>query len=212
MQYWFPAFVECVSPGPPAVGLKQKDIIMEKYETRITAFIDILGFKDLINKSINDTKQVNTIIDILRYIKAWDNSGPNKWGIKQIIVEEDAQRIGIEKFEIERNTSCTCFSDSIVVSVLCEDGLINEKSSTLIANLAHIGAKLLQARILIRGGITIGELIHTNGGIVMGPALIEAYLLESTSAKNARVIISDALLAKLNYPIMTKHERYPYHQ
>lgn len=185
---------------------------MENYENRIVAFIDILGFKDLIKKSENNPDQVNELLEILKYIKAWDTQGQNKWDTNVIAVEEDAQTKGLEKFDISGITACTCFSDSIVVSVQCENELINEKASTLIGNLSKIGAKLLQAGILIRGAMTVGNLIHTNDGIIMGPAIIEAYLLESNYAKNPRIILSDKLIGKLNYPLKRKSDRYPYHQ
>lgn len=185
---------------------------MEDYENRIVAFIDILGFKDLIKNSENNPEQIQKLLEILKYIKAWDSHGPNKWDIKVVAVEEDAQRKGLEKFDISGITTCTCFSDSIVVSVQCENELINEKASTLIGNISKIGAQLLQAGILIRGAMTVGNLIHTHDGIIMGPAMIEAYLLESNYAKNPRIILSDKLIGQLNYPLERKRDRYPYHQ
>jgi hypothetical protein len=118
----------------------------------------------------------------------------------------------MEYFKINGNTSCTCFSDSIIVSVLSKEEKINEITSTLIANLSFIGSKLIKSGILLRGGLTIGNLIHTDDGIVMGQALIDAYELEKNSAKYPRIILSDILLKKLNYPMLTHNNRYPYHQ
>jgi len=66
--------------------------------------------------------------------------------------------------------------------------------------------------ILIRGGITIGKIIHTETGIVFGQGLIDAYQLESRAAKYPRIILSDKLITKLNYPLETKRDRFPYHQ
>jgi hypothetical protein len=75
-----------------------------------------------------------------------------------------------------------------------------------------MGAKLLARGILIRGAITIGELIHTNAGIVFGQALIDAYELEKHNAVYPRIILSDRLISYLNYPILKKADSYPYHQ
>lgn len=185
---------------------------MVTYQNRITAFVDILGFKQIIKQSENNSSKFDEIQSVVKYLKSWDNNGKNEWGLEFVAVEEDAQKKGMAKFEIADQTACTCFSDSIVVSVLCEDELINEKVSTLISNLAFIGGRLIKAGVLIRGGITIGKLVHTNEGIIMGLAQIEAYELESNCAKNARIIISDKLLALLNYPITMKRDRFPYHQ
>jgi hypothetical protein len=185
---------------------------MDDYQLRIIAFIDILGFSQLIKESSLDKSKLNAIQNVLKYLKTWESNGVNDWGIEFIEIEEDAQKKEMDYFKIAGNTTCTCFSDSIVVSVLCDDKWINEITSTLIANLSFIGAKLIQAGILLRGGITIGSLIHSDDGIIMGQALIDAYELENKYAKYPRIILSDVLLKRLNYPLLAKYNRYPYHQ
>ena len=92
------------------------------------------------------------------------------------------------------------------------DNNVNEMASTLIVNLANIGAILFEQGILFRGGLTIGNIIHNENGTVFGQGLIDAYKLESNNAKYPRIILSDKLISKLNYPINTKRDRYPYHQ
>ncbi len=47
--------------------------------------------------------------------------------------------------------------------------------------------------IMIRGGVTIGDLYHRNN-IVYGPAMIEAYRLESKCAIYPRIIMSEDML------------------
>jgi hypothetical protein len=180
------------------------------YQQRLVAFIDILGFRQLVKDSNSDDSKILLLQDILKYLKTWE--GSEKWGVKLIEIEEDAQKKGLEIFKIAGNTACTCFSDSIVVSVLSDDTNINETTSTLIANLSLIGSTLLKAGILWLGGITFGNLIHSNDGIIIGQALIDAYELQSQYAKYPRIILSDVLLNKLNYPLATKMNRYPYHQ
>jgi hypothetical protein len=71
---------------------------------------------------------------------------------------------------------------------------------------------LISEGVFIRGGITIGELIHQDSGIIMGPALIDAYELEKNCAIYPRIVLSDKLINKLTYPIKQKKDRYPYHQ
>jgi hypothetical protein len=180
------------------------------YQQRLVAFIDILGFRQLVRDSNSDDGKVLLLQDVLKYLKTWE--GSEKWGVRLIEIEEDAQKKGLEIFKISGNTACTCFSDSIVVSVLSDDTNINETTSTLIANLSLIGSTLLKAGILWRGGITFGNLIHSNDGIIIGQALIDAYELQSHSAKYPRILLSDILLSKLNYPLTAKRNRYPYHQ
>lgn len=180
-----------------------------KYENRLIAFIDILGFKEIVRESKNDISKIEFLYSVLDYLKNWE--APDKWDLKYVEIEEDAQKKGVSNFDIRGKTNSTSFSDSIVVSVKVDNN-INEMTSTLIANLAHIGAKLLEKGVLFRGGLTIGNLIHNENGTVFGQGLIDAYQLESNSALFPRIILSDKLVKQLNYPFSDKHNRYPYHQ
>lgn len=180
-----------------------------KYEKRLITFIDILGFKEIVKQSDNDLSKVELIYSVLEYLKNWEIS--DNWDLKLVEIEEDAQKRGVENFDIRKKTNITAFSDSIVVSVKIDNN-INEMASTLIANLAYIGAILLEKGVLFRGGITLGNLIRNENGTVFGQGLIDAYQLENNNAKYPRIILSDKLLKELNYPINTKRNRYPYHQ
>lgn len=180
-----------------------------KYENRLVAFIDILGFKDIVKQSEKDPTKVRLLYSILNYLKDWEVS--DNWNLRLVEIEEDAQKRGVEKFDITGKTNSTSFSDSIVVSVKVDND-VNEMTSTLITNLAYIGAILLEKGILFRGGLTIGNIIHNDNGTVFGQGLIDAYTLESKNAKYPRIIISDKLLKELNYPLQTKKNRFPYHQ
>ena len=180
-----------------------------KYEQRIVAFIDILGFKEIVKQSEKDTTKIELLYSVLDFLKGWETS--DKWDLKFVEIEEDAQKKGVTNFDIRGKTNTTSFSDSIVVSVKVEDN-VNEMTSTLVVNLAYIGALLIEKGILFRGGLTIGNIIHNDNGTVFGQALIDAYHLETKSAKYPRIVLSDKLIRELNYPIETKRNRYPYHQ
>ena len=45
--------------------------------------------------------------------------------------------------------------------------------------------------MILRGGIALGRLIHEEGGALFGPAMNEAYSLESKLAIYPRVVIAD---------------------
>lgn len=180
-----------------------------KYDRRIIAFIDILGFREMVKESEYDPTRIEFLYSILDYLKDWNIS--DKWDLKFVEIEEDAQKKGVHNFDIRGKTNSTSFSDSIVVSVKVDNN-INEMTSTLVANLAYIGAILIEKGILFRGGLTIGNIIHTQTGTVFGQGLIDAYLLETKSAKYPRIVLSDKLIRELNYPLETKKKRYPYHQ
>lgn len=180
-----------------------------KYEHRIVAFIDILGFKELIKESEKDSSKLKLIHETLTFLKGREDI--TGWDLKLIEIEEDAQKKGVENFSMTGKIACTCFSDSIVVSVKIDNN-INEMMSSLITHLSFIGAKLMTEGVLFRGAISYGKLIHQENGLLMGPAMIEAYLLESNVAKNPLVVLSAKLLKLLNYPLLSRKERYPYHQ
>ncbi len=180
-----------------------------KYENRLIAFIDILGFKDIIKQSDIDPSKIELIYSVLEYLKDWEK--PENWELKFVAIEECAQYKGVNNFDLSGKTNITSFSDSIVVSVKVDDN-VNEMASTLIANLAYIGTVLLEKGILFRGGLTIGNIIHNDNGTVFGQGLIDAYMLENKSAKYPRIILSDKFIKELKYPIDSKRNRYPYHQ
>ncbi|MFC1574194.1 hypothetical protein ACFL30_03340 [Candidatus Latescibacterota bacterium] len=180
------------------------------YDNRIVAYIDILGFSSLIKESEKDSKMLDRIIIALTYLKTRES--PEGWNIEKIEIEEDAQKKGVDNFRIEDKINVICFSDAIVVSVKIQNSGINEAVSTLTTNLSFIGSYLLTEGILIRGGMTYGNLIHSENGLVLGQALIDAYKIEKKLSVYPRILFSKKLLDKLNYPLKTKHDRYPYHQ
>ncbi|MFZ5940216.1 MAG: hypothetical protein ACOYXB_06545 [Bacteroidota bacterium] len=180
------------------------------YEERLVAFIDILGFKEVVKKSERNADTRKLIYDSLVFLKKREYA--SNWDLQLIEIEEDAQKRNLEDFDISNRTACTSFSDSIAVSVGYDKSTINETLSTLIANLSLVGARLMTKGILFRGGITTGRTIHLDNGIIFGQGLIDAYELESKAASFPRILLSDKLLKLLNYPITTKRDRYPYHQ
>lgn len=183
-----------------------------KYNTCIVAFIDILGFKEMVFKSGKDEDKHQMISKALGYLKNLEKN--HDWVKKFIAVEEDAQKKGEENFIIDKLMRVTCFSDSILISVRLEEkeNRFNEVFSTLVAYIAFVGNFLIKNGILIRGGITVGDLVHTREGVVYGRGLIKAHELESKTAINPRIILSKELIKKLNYPLESKKNRYPYHQ
>ncbi len=181
-----------------------------KYEKRIIAFIDILGFRELIKDSEKNPATLEKIYEIIKYFKNWEK--PESWNLKTIEIEEDAQKKGLANFDLSNKSTCTCFSDSIIVSIKISDGDINSSLSTLIANISYIGSYIIQKGILLRGSITIGNIIHQDNGIILGQGFIDAYNLESKLATFPRIVVSDKLIKELNYPLEAKRNRYPYHQ
>lgn len=148
------------------------------YENRITAFIDILGFKDILNKTVNkdDTDNESEIDDLVKAYNSirsvWDLDSTSE--ISNLLTKTDKSKKKI-----------TTFSDCVVVSFPVE------KKSEIFYTLLEIKwmiLRLVSQNILCRGAISYGKLIHTDA-MLFGPALVEAYVLESKAANYPRIIL-----------------------
>jgi hypothetical protein len=168
---------------------------MAQYEKRVVAFIDILGFKDKVKESENDSSVLNSIDSLLQYLFAWETGQANKWDCKFIQNESEVQK-NKTAYGVDR-IYCTCFSDSLAVSMPYDLLTVIQHFSTFVSNLAHICSKFMQAGIPIRGGITVGDLIHTEKGLY-GPAMNEAVELEK-NVVYPRIILSKDLIGRLQF-------------
>lgn len=151
-----------------------------KYEQRMVAFIDILGFKALLNDTVdkdgNDNEQaIDAVVSaytIMREI--WDlDLTENFIPVKN----SDTKKVSI-------------FSDCLVISF--KIGEPSEVFFTLL-EIKLLIMRLLSRKILCRGAISLGKFIHTDN-YLFGPALVEAYLLESKAAMYPRVILEKSVI------------------
>jgi hypothetical protein len=147
--------------------------IQKKYERRIVAFVDILGFRKKIKETEGSDDGFNHIENLVKGFNL----------IEKAIRENFSQ-------EIISGIQVSTFSDSIILSfpVEIEDALFHTVNtlSWLQMNL------LFQNQILLRGALTIGDILHTNK-IAFGPAFIKAYDLEK-DAKTPRIIIDPEII------------------
>lgn len=160
------------------------------YENRVTAFIDILGFKDLLSETVgkNNNDNPEKIEEIFSAYK----SIRDVWNL-------DTSK---EKFiKVPQNSKLiTSFSDCLVISFDVKER--SEVFYTLL-ELKWMIMRLIYQGILCRGAITYGKLIHTEK-VLFGPALAEAYLLESKAALYPRVILhKDIIDLAGEFPLQT---------
>lgn len=147
-----------------------------QYEDRYVAFIDILGFKNLIERSDGVSPEV-AIEELVRALEV-----PHEVDLKGIILG----RIG--DISASRH-SLTAFSDCVAVSTIAtEQGLMN-----LLFHVRAILFRLLRLGFLARGGIALGSVYHQDGKI-LGPAMLEAYRLEHRVAIYPRVVLGSTVL------------------
>jgi hypothetical protein len=143
------------------------------YSHRYIAFIDVLGFGALVSESGKDQAVARRTIQRV----------------------SDAILCAIE--ELEENLGSTSdlmytqFSDSFVVSVDADHPSMRRLFSFTLAILDVIDSFLI-SRLLLRGGIARGQLIHTSK-LLFGPAMNRAHELESKVAKVPRIVLDPML-------------------
>lgn len=151
------------------------------YEDRIVAFVDFLGFKNMVADSINDQKIFNNI----------------KIGIclNEFLKMRNYKK---DKFlsECDMGKEISFFSDCMVISYGSKHPA---PLFYALLDLVHHCLNLANNNILVRGGITYGKLYHKEN-ICFGPAMNEAYRLESDAscAKYPRIIIDEELFKNVD--------------
>lgn len=149
-----------------------------KYQNRFVIFIDILGFKEKIKNTVNadgsdNLALIGEMVNAIKlYPTVFDTSDDNKY------------------FKSRRVTQ---FSDSIIISFE-----LNDPADWFYAliNTRHLILELVYKGFLCRGGMTYGKMVHTKE-YLFGPAVIDAYELETKGANYPRVIVSNEKIVEI---------------
>ncbi|MBC8536283.1 hypothetical protein [Feifania hominis] len=137
------------------------------YERRFVAFLDILGFRGLVNDPSRHVFFAGFFAAINKFC--------------------DMDLRGIHLTDL----AVTSISDSIVISVPRRRSSCFHKLTSVVKVLTSMA---LKEGILLRGAIAEGELYHRDN-IVFGPALVEAYELQENCAIYPRCIVRPEVLA-----------------
>lgn len=114
------------------------------------------------------------------------------WSAQQNIMDDSI----VDAMDSHFDLVVTQFSDSFVISAPA-----NNSSS---CNLLLRALRLINVQfffglgMLMRGGMSVGKLVHKRGGALFGPAMNEAYAIESKSAVYPRVVVSDQVFDLYN--------------
>lgn len=150
------------------------------YQNKYVAFIDVLGFSELVD-SKNPDKKSKLEAYFTRIESAFENY--------------DVKKAMLEKYVV---------SDSIILAV--ED---SEDGFRLLLNAVRmLQSSLSVLDIWVRGGISFGEVFFKKEpNIVVGEGYIKAYLLEK-QASFPRIIIDPRIFAKLNLTMEEFYRRF----
>lgn len=146
------------------------------YREAVITFVDILGFKNLINTSTYET--VATKLATVRRLSGLDES-------------EDGE--GLEPKTIQ-------FSDSIIRIRPLDSAANKEMRYGLMfyemLDLVHMQGELINHGICVRGGVSLGE-VHFDNQTLFGPGFVRAYELESIYANYPRIVIDPLLIDRV---------------
>lgn len=133
------------------------------FEERAVAFIDVLGFKSVVENS--GGSNLNFLEEL---VETLETAVPGLDGTVDPKVPKEL---------IPKHIS---ISDSIILSAPLTSNKMNSYCglSTLVMRAIQLTHIFLAKGYLIRGGITIGQVWHTDSNIV-GPAYQDAYLIET---------------------------------
>jgi hypothetical protein len=134
------------------------------YEERLVAFIDVLGFADLVTASAADTAAQDKVNKLIAIYKVFD------WFVPQML---------------DKLVDGSFFSDTFILSARSSQALY------LIRETGNLCRYLLLQGFPCRGAIAIG-LVHHRERIIIGPALVEAYRAEQSVAIHPRIVLDHA--------------------
>jgi len=164
------------------------------YEERFVAFVDILGFGKLVDKS-------SVVPDLPKQIlNALTAMHPTQI-LSELYNTVNVELTPPEKLEAVREmarfmaaaqqkmnpVNINYFSDSLVISALADDVIASQMVMDLLTKISAM--MWMSHKLLLRGGVTVGKLIHIEGGPMFGPAMNRAYYLESKLADQPRFLI-----------------------
>lgn len=142
--------------------------------------MDFLGFKEIVERTSTDTPYLHNLLQAIDLL----------------------HQIGKDDAALSKSQRITTFSDSVVLSYA-----IHEESAVfyLLTDVAFAIIDLAIKGFVVRGAITLGDLIHTRKYLV-GPAMVRAYELESKVAKYPRVLVDTKLVSVARKAHASHHE------
>jgi hypothetical protein len=141
-----------------------------QFQQRFVAFVDILGFSDIVKRMAAEEHLFTTVRDALQKLSSQSR--------------DLTQYRRKKRSEKRSDIRMTAFSDCYVLS---------ESSSfsawRVLAAVQKLGADFLTEGILTRGAVLLGEAYH-EGRVLFGQGVVDAYKSESEVAKYPRILVS----------------------
>jgi hypothetical protein len=145
-----------------------------EYTVRYVAFLDILGFRELITNLEKDETKLPFVRDLLRNIH-----NPDPENFKNILPNSGLRAQSI--------------SDAVAMSAdMTPDGLAH-----MFMAVERLAQKLLKEGFFLRGAIVKGRVFH-DPEMVFGEGVVRAHRYESTVARYPRIMLPREIVADVN--------------
>lgn len=145
-----------------------------EYPIRYAAFLDIIGFRELIADLNKDEIQFSAVQDILKNVH-----NPDLEDLKNLLPHSDLRAQSI--------------SDAVAISAsMTAHGLAH-----MFMAIERLAQKLLKAGFFVRGAIVKGRLFH-NAEMVFGEGIVRAYDFESKVARYPRIMLPREIVDDVN--------------
>lgn len=150
------------------------------YNQTYVAFLDVLGFKELVFKNNPESRgkldeYFNILNHVIRYIRG---------------------------IEMKKDIGFIVISDSIIMTIPqgnTRDEKLNSLRTICVAT-GLIQSELALLDIWLRGGISSGNAyFNKQTNQIVGPAYINAYLLEENMAIYPRILLDSKVINELNF-------------
>lgn len=142
--------------------------LVNNYRTKYVAFLDLLGFRELVKRSGGDVQERHRLVEALKLVR-------------DTLCENPAIAFRF-----------TYFSDCIVISAEHSPHALWQ----VFQSIEILTCNLLQYDIFVRGGLTVG-LTHHSKDFVFGTAVTEAYELECKPGGGPHVLLSPAVVQEV---------------
>ena len=170
---------------------------MKQYEECFVVFLDILGFKSLIN-----SKRFEEIKSIFESIITGDDAVKALSRCVDLNAEDEFSKALIRYNKCLTQTKIYIMSDSIVIASAC---LPPEALAAVvdICNVIQIQLYDLETPIMVRGAIAKGDFFIGKGkgsqddyfnSLIFGKGLVDAYIAQEYYAVYPRIIISEDVM------------------
>ena len=147
-----------------------------KYEDRVLAFVDILGWSAILKRSETDESALAPIAQAIELLET-----PSSF-------LRSAGNVPAATGQLKRELVVGQFSDTLVVSAPA-----TEPHMAVVAAIIDVVCyRLLLAGHPTRGAIVRGKL-HHQGSRILGPALVDAHIIESKVAKYPRIVVAPSV-------------------